>query len=122
MKDVLEDAWKLTDTLYKMNRNWREHAKIYTELSRVISIIPYEILSDLFDKLVPGLFLMLKEGMEEVKRESSLLLISLIYYVPNSGKRKQAIDQIIEDYAKSKCSANRKTYIDLCIKAMQVTS
>jgi hypothetical protein len=88
----------------------------------VISIIPYEILSDLFEKLAPVLFLMLKEGMEEVKREGSLLLINLIYYVPNSGKRKIAIDQIIEDYAKTKVSANRKTYIDFCIKAMQVTS
>lgn len=95
MKDILEDALKLTENLYKFTRNWREHAKVYTELSRVISIIPYEILSDLFEKLAPSLFMMLKEGMEEVKREGSLLLISLIYYVPNSGKRKIAIDTLI---------------------------
>ena len=61
----------------------------------MITIIPYEILSDLFEKLAPLLILMLKEGMEEVKREGSLLLINLIYYVPNSGKRKNAIDTII---------------------------
>lgn len=99
VKDTLEDAWRLTDNLYKMNRNWRDHAKVYSELARVISIIPYEILSDLFEKVVPTLFIMLKEGMEEVKREGSLLLISMIYYVPNSGKRKVAIDQIISDFA-----------------------
>lgn len=92
MKDILEDTIKLTENLYKMNRNWREHAKIYSELSRVVSQIPYEILSDLFEKLAPTLIIMLKEGMEEVKREGSLLLISIIYYVPNSGKRKMAID------------------------------
>lgn len=92
VKDILEDAWKLADTLYRMNRNWREHAKIYTELSKVISFIPYDILSELFEKLAPPLILMLKEGTEEVKREASLLLISIIYYVPNSGKRKVAID------------------------------
>lgn len=118
----MEDAVKLTDNLYKLNRNWREHAKVYTELSKVIRLIPYEIISDLFDKLAPLLFLMLKEGMEEVKREGSLLLISLIYYVPNSGKRKTAIDTLISDFAKSNASANRKAYIDFCVKAMQVTS
>ena len=122
VKDILEDAMKLTDNLYRMNRNWREHAKVYTELSRVISIIPYEILSDLFEKLAPSLFLMLREGMEEVKREGSLLLIHLIYYVPNSGKRKVAIDTLIQEFAKSNASACRKTYIDFCVKAMQVTS
>lgn len=122
VKDILEDAMKVTETLYRMNRNWREHAKVYTELSRVVSLIPYEILSELFEKLAPPLFMMLKEGMEEVKREGSLLLIHLIYYVPNSGKRKSSIDQIIQDFAKSNVSANRKTYIDFCVKAMQVTS
>jgi hypothetical protein len=92
VKDILEDVIKITENLYKFTRNWREHAKVYTELSRVVSTIPYEILSDLFEKLAPSLFIMLKEGMEEVKREGSLLLITIIYYVPNSGKRKVAIE------------------------------
>lgn len=92
MKDILEDISKLTENLHRLNRNWRELAKVYTELSRLISTIPYEILSDLFEKLAPPLFMMLKEGMEEVKREGSLLLINLIYYVPNSGKRKVVIE------------------------------
>jgi hypothetical protein len=92
VKDMLEDAVKLTENLYKLNRNWREHAKCYTELARVINIIPYEILSDLFEKLAPSLFLILKEGSEEVKREGALLLITLIYHVPHSGKRKIALD------------------------------
>lgn len=87
VKDMLDDVIKLTDNLYKMNRNWREHARCYTELSRMISLVPYEILSELFEKLVPCLLLMLKEGMEEVKRECSLLLITMIYHTPNSGKR-----------------------------------
>jgi hypothetical protein len=95
---------------------------VNTELSRIVSIIPYEILSELFDKLAPQLFMMLKEGMEEVKREGSLLLITLIYYISSSTKRKSAIEQILTDFAKSPSSAHRKTYIDFCVKAMQVTS
>lgn len=59
VKDILEDTGKLCDNLYKNSRNWREHATVYTEMSRVISIIPYEILSDLYEKLAPSLFLIL---------------------------------------------------------------
>ena len=122
MKDILEDTCKLTENLYRLNRNWREHAKVYTELSHLVPIIPYEILSDLFEKLAPQLILILKEGTEELKREGSLLLISIIYYLSSSAKRKAAIDQLITDFAKSSASAHRKTYIEFCLKAMQTTS
>lgn len=33
-----------------------------------------------------------------------------------------AIDQLIQDFAQSNSSSNRKAYIDFCIKALQVTS
>jgi len=64
VRDVLEDVYMLTENLIKTNKAWREHAKIYSELAKVISVIPYELLPEVYDKFVPNLVILLKNGAE----------------------------------------------------------
>jgi hypothetical protein len=92
VREMMEEVVKLSDTLVETNKNWREHAKFYNELSKIVDLIPLTLINDFYDMMVPNLFTLMKRGPEILKQDSSLLLASLIFYVPNQLKKKRAVD------------------------------
>ena len=40
---MIEEIIKFNEQLIEQNKNWREHAKFYAELSRIVDIIPLTI-------------------------------------------------------------------------------
>ena len=53
----------------------------------------------MFEVMSPKLFILMKNSAEQIKVDASLLLSSLIYYLPNSDKKYKAIDQLISEVA-----------------------
>jgi hypothetical protein len=48
--------------------------------------------------------------------------MTLIFYLPNSIKRKEAIDYIIGEFSNTKSSVMRKSFIEFCVSAAKVCS
>ena len=40
---MIDETIKLNEQLIGQNKNWREHAKFYSELSKIVDIIPLTI-------------------------------------------------------------------------------
>lgn len=122
VREMMEEVLKLSDNLVDSNKSWREHARFYNEISKIIDLIPLTLIIDIFDMMVPNLISLMKRGSEVLKKESSLLLITLIYYVPNQAKKKKTLDQVIQEFSNTKSSVARKTFIDFCVSALKVCS
>lgn len=82
-KEILEEIIKLSETLIKTNRFWREHAKLYHELSQIVDLIPYTLIMEFFDSLYPKLLKLLRSSPDVVKQGASALISSLIFNLPN---------------------------------------
>jgi hypothetical protein len=44
VKEIMDEVYKFQDYLLRSNTNWREHAKLYNELSKIVDILPYPFL------------------------------------------------------------------------------
>ena len=86
IKDILEEVVKLSTAFIKTNKSWREHAKFYNELEKVITLIPYPLYKEFFEQIVPNLDTVMKSGNDKLKNEASLLLATLIFNMPNQTK------------------------------------
>lgn len=51
VKDILEDLISVQQELTKSNKCWREHAKFYSELAKIVDLIPYSLLPNFFMQL-----------------------------------------------------------------------
>jgi hypothetical protein len=122
LKDMLDEVLKLNEQLLETNKNWREHAKFFNELSKVIDLIPLTLICDIFDSLTPQLIDLMKRAPDVLKAESSLLLATLIFYVPSQARRKKLIDQVIAEFSNTRSSILRKSFIQFCVAALQVCS
>jgi hypothetical protein len=60
---------------------------MYVELSKVLDVLPFPLVTSMFEIMSPKLILLIKNSAEQIKLDASLLLSGLIYYVPNSDKR-----------------------------------
>lgn len=63
----MDEIVKLSKNMIRTNKNWREHAKFYNELSKIVDIIPYTIIHDFYDQMYPNLIRLLKCGPDLVK-------------------------------------------------------
>jgi hypothetical protein len=90
----MDEVYKLQDFLIRTNTSWREHAKLYGELAKVVDILPFPFLQQMYELMVPKLFALMRNSAESIKGEAALLLAHLIYYIPNTEKKHQAFDQL----------------------------
>jgi hypothetical protein len=72
---------------------------MYVELSKIVELLPFPIVSSMFDIMAPKLFTLIKHSAEQIKQDASLLLSHLIYYLPNSDKKYRAIDHLKTEFA-----------------------
>jgi hypothetical protein len=49
LKEIFAEIIKLSTNLITSKKNWREHAKLYNELSKIVDLIPYTIIKDFYD-------------------------------------------------------------------------
>lgn len=67
VKEMMEALVKLNDTLVESKKYWREHAKFYNELSKIVSYIPLTLMQDIYDMVTPSLLELMKRGPEGLK-------------------------------------------------------
>ena len=84
IREMLEEVIKLNEVLVKEQKNWRQHARFYEEMSKIIDIIPLTMISEIFDNFIPPIYEIMKKGSEQLKQSSSLLAMTMIFYYPNS--------------------------------------
>jgi len=46
---MLDEIVKLSQAFIKSNKNWRDHSKMYSELSKIIDLIPYTLIPDFYE-------------------------------------------------------------------------
>ena len=61
----------MNNNLIATNKNWREHAKFYQELSKIIEDIPYTQIQDFYEHIYPTVLNILKNGGEHIKKEAA---------------------------------------------------
>jgi hypothetical protein len=74
---------------------------LYSELSKVVDILPYPLLEQTFELMVPKLFILMGKSAEAVKSEASFLLSNLIYFIPNTERKYKAFDELKDSFALS---------------------
>lgn len=84
--------------------------------------MPFPILEQQHERYVPYLLSMLKQAPEDLKQEVSLLLATLVYYIPKQSLKQKTIDKIIQTFVQSRSSSARKAFVEFCLQAMTVTS
>ncbi len=83
MKDILEDTVFIQQELTKSNRCWREHAKFYSELAKIVDLIPYSLLIEYYNQLSETLLALMNSSPDHLKKEACLLMATFIYNLPN---------------------------------------
>lgn len=118
IREMIDEIVKINEILNSNRKNWREHAKFYEELSKIVDLIPLTIIQEFFDQILPSLIEQMKNGSDKLKKASALLVITLIFYVPNSEKRNKIMSELLLEFANTRSSVLRKAFIDLCIGAL----
>jgi hypothetical protein len=50
---MIDEIIKLNEVFIESKKNWREHAKFYLELAKIVDLIPLTIIQDFFDTMLP---------------------------------------------------------------------
>lgn len=85
---MFDEVVKLSSAFIKSNKNWRDHSKLYSELSKIVDLIPYTLISDFYESMMPKLLKLMRTGADLIKKDASLLISTLIYNLPNKAKQK----------------------------------
>ena len=62
IRDMIEEILKLNEILVERNKDWRDHARFYLEIAKIVDIIPLTIVQDFYDVMLPQVIDLMKRG------------------------------------------------------------
>ena len=114
LKDMVDDLVNLSSAFLRTNKAWRDHAKLYHELAKLVPLIPYLLYMAFFEQITPNLLVLMRNGYDVLKSEACRLMVTLVYYMHHQGRKRELGENVVEEFGKGNSSVKKKAFIEYC--------